>query len=173
LAGGAGLFFVALLSGAVGPAEWGWIRITLLGTAALTLTVVATVPDHFLDEHLWRHVVLEHVPRMFVWTLGALALVAVVESSIEVDSLVGTGSWLVLVLACLLGVLPESGPHLLIVTLFAHQAISIGVLTASSIVQDGHGMLPILAHSWRDFARIKAVNLVVGLLIGGLMLGLG
>ncbi len=34
-------------------------------------------------------------------------------------------------------------------------------------------MLPILAHSWRSFLKIKGINLVAGLLIGALMLSLG
>jgi hypothetical protein len=47
------------------------------------------------------------------------------------------------------------------------------VLFASSIVQDGHGMLPLLAHSWRQFLKVKLINLIVGLLGGGLLLVLG
>jgi hypothetical protein len=40
------------------------------------------------------------------------------------------------------------------------------VLLASSIVQDGHGMLPMLAHSRRAFVAVKLVNCVVGLVAG-------
>lgn len=40
------------------------------------------------------------------------------------------------------------------------------VLLDSSIVQDGHGMLPLLAHSRRSFLGIKLVNFVAGLLVG-------
>ena len=54
LVGGSALFLLALVSGAVGPPVWGWIRVSLLATAALTLFVVVTVPDHFLDRHLWQ-----------------------------------------------------------------------------------------------------------------------
>jgi len=47
------------------------------------------------------------------------------------------------------------------------------VLLANSIVQDGHGMLPLLADSRRDFLRVKLINFAVGLLIGlaGIVLG--
>jgi hypothetical protein len=40
-------------------------------------------------------------------------------------------------------------------------------------VQDGHGMLPLLADSRRDFLKIKAINLFVGLVAGfiGYMFG--
>jgi len=33
-------------------------------------------------------------------------------------------------------------------------------------VQDGHGMLPLLAESRRDFLKVKAINLLVGFLTG-------
>jgi hypothetical protein len=34
-------------------------------------------------------------------------------------------------------------------------------------------MLPLLAHSRRDFVRVKAVNLVVGLAVGAALLAMG
>ena len=46
-------------------------------------------------------------------------------------------------------------------------------LLASSVVQDGHGMLPMLADSRRDFAVVKAIAFAVGLVVGGVALGLG
>ena len=36
--------------------RWNWVRVTLLLVGAFGLFVVSTVPDHFLGEHLWRHV---------------------------------------------------------------------------------------------------------------------
>jgi hypothetical protein len=44
--------------------------------------------------------------------------------------------------------------------------VPFSVLLASTIVQDGHGMLPLLADSRLDFFRIKAINFGVGLLLG-------
>jgi hypothetical protein len=75
--------------------------------------------------------------------------------------------------AAVVGLVPESGPHLVFVTLYAAGGVPPGILTASSIVQDGHGMLPLLAESPRDFLRVKAVNLLVGLVVGAGMLTLG
>jgi hypothetical protein len=76
-------------------------------------------------------------------------------------------------MACLIGLIPESGPHLIFVTLYAQHAAPFGVLLASSIVQDGHGMLPMLAHSRRAFVAVKAVNFLLGLAAGGVAIGLG
>ena len=90
----------------------------------------------------------------------------------NLPALVSGNPWFVLLLAGLMGLIPESGPHLLFVTLYAQSTLPLGVLVASSAVQDGHGMLPLLAHSRRDFLVVKAINLVAGLSLGALMLWL-
>jgi hypothetical protein len=64
-------------------------------------------------------------------------------------------------------VIPESGPHLVFVMLFAEGAIPFSVLVTSSVVQDGHGILPLLAESRREFVRVKAINMIAGLVLGG------
>ncbi len=38
--------------------------------------------------------------------------------------------------------------------------------TRLCIVQDGHGLLPLLAESRREFFKIKGINLLVGFLVG-------
>jgi hypothetical protein len=163
----------ALLVGALGPPAWGWKRSTLLLVVSLGLFITSTVPDHFLDEHLWKHVALRHVPRVFAWTLGTLGSLAALEQAVSLRTLVGAHRWTVLGFAGLVGIVPESGPHLLFVNLFAEGAVPLSVLVASSAVQDGHGMLPLLAHSRLDFLRVKAANLVVGLGVGAAMMTLG
>jgi hypothetical protein len=172
LIGASGILFLAVAAGAVGPSLWGWVRVSLLAVAALTLFVVGTAPDHFIDKHLWLHVVLQHVPRIFLWIFGVLAVISLLGRFLDLGSFVQENSWVVLVLAGMVGVVPESGPQLLFVTLFDDGSLPLSVLVASSIVQDGHGMLPVLAHSWRSFMKIKSVNLVIGLLIGTFMLSL-
>ena len=169
---GLGLYVGLLAGGALGPDAWGWKRVTLLATALFALFVSATVPDHFLRDHLWRHVVQKHVPRIFLWTLGALVVLAVLNEHLDLHAAVASNRWLVLVVAGLVGLIPESGPHLVFVTLYASGGLPLGILAASSAVQDGHGMLPLLAYSRTDFVRIKLVNLVVGLALGAVMLAL-
>jgi len=75
---------------------------------------------------------------------------------------------MLLVIACLVGIIPESGPHLIFVTFFSQGLIPFSVLLASCIVQDGHGMLPVLAHSRRTFLGVKGVNVVVGFVVGAI-----
>lgn len=161
-------FAAAAAAGRIGPEDWGWVRVTLLGAAALALWIAATAPDHFLEEHLWRHVVRRHVPRVFLWTLGALAVSGPLARLIQIQG--GGNPWMLLPAAALIGIIPESGPHLVFVTLYARGAIPFAVLLASCIVQDGHGMLPLLAHSRRAFFVVKAVNFAAGLAAGAVAL---
>lgn len=164
---------VIIARGLLGPPEWNWVRITLLFVIALAFFIVATVPDHFLEKHVWQHVIKQHLPRIFLWTLGALLVMYLLTQYLDLENLVRQNIWGVLVAAALVGIIPESGPHLVFVTLYAGSAIPLSVLLANSIVQDGHGMLPMLAHSRRTFLAIKGINLIVGLLVGAVLLLFG
>ena len=162
------LFVLGLASGQLGSPDRQWIRVTLHVVAAVALFVVVTVPDHFIEEHLWKHVARRHVPRIFLWTLGALGVIYVLTENLCLGGGLQEGSWILLIIACLVGIIPESGPHLIFVTLYAQGSIPFSILLASSIVQDGHGMLPMLAQSRRTFLAVKAVNFLAGLLVGTL-----
>ena len=92
---------------------------------------------------------------------------------IDVQSWIADNMLWVLLIAVLVGIIPESGPHLVFVTLFVQGSIPFSILIASSIAQDGHGMLPLLAESKRGFFAVKGVNVMVGLAVGliGLLIG--
>jgi hypothetical protein len=149
-----------------GREAWNWVSITLVALTMLGLAVVVTVPDHFLDEHLWHHIVRVHLPRIFFWTAGALAVTHAVLLWIDVAGMVESHRIPVLLLACLIGLVPASGPHLVFVTLYAQGAVPFSTLLASCIVQDGHGMIPVLAHSQRAFVAIKGFKFLLGLSFG-------
>jgi hypothetical protein len=167
------LFLAGVVTAGLGARGWSWIEVTLLLVGLFGAFVVATVPDHFLEEHLWRHVTVRHVPRILGWTVGVLFLVALADHYFGLPALVRENRWTVLVAAALIGIVPESGPHLVFVSLFAEGALPLSILVTSSIIQDGHGMLPLLAESRYDFLRIKAVNLVIGVAVGAVLLALG
>ena len=165
-----GGFLLLLFSGLLAPGEWDWKRITFAGLASFALFVVITVPDHFLESHLWEHVIKRHLLRIFLWTFGALLAIELLESRLDLEGWIQENLYLVLLVAVLVGIIPESGPHLLFVTLFAQGSIPLAILLANSIVQDGHGTLPLLAVSGRAFLWLKLVNVAFGLLLG--LLGL-
>jgi hypothetical protein len=78
-----------------------------------------------------------------------------------------------LVLGALIGIIPESGPHLIFVMMYAQGLIPFSVLFTTSFVQDGHGMLPLLSYSIKDSVLIKIFNLVFGLAVGGTLYAIG
>lgn len=166
-------FNLSLIMGWIGPDEWEWERIAFLVVGCLGLLITATASNEFFREHFWTHVAREHVPRLFFWMLGALALVAAINHFVDARAFVEGNRWIILIVAGLLGVIPTSGPHLLFVTLFADGALPLSVLVTSSAVQDGHGMLPLLATSRRDFFLVKGINLAFGLAVGSVMMALG
>jgi hypothetical protein len=167
------LGLIALIAGQLGPPTWNWVRVTLSIVSAIALFIVFTVPDHFLEEHLWEHVARKHIPRVFLWTFGALILMYVFTEYLHLEDPLEKGKWILLLIACLVGIIPESGPHLVFVTLYVQGTVPLSILLASSVVQDGHGMLPMLAHSRRAFLGIKGINFVLGLIFGGLLMTMG
>lgn len=80
--------------------------------------------------------------------------------------------WMFL-LGALVAVIPESGPHLVFVMLFAEGVIPFSVLFTSSFVQDGHGMLPLLSYTVKDSILIKILSLIFGLGIGMILYLIG
>jgi len=161
-----GSFLFLLATGLLGPGAWDWKKITFTIGAGFALFVVLTVPDHFLEQHLWGHVIKKHLARIFFWTFGALLAIHYLDAYLNVSEWIQDNLFLVLLIAVLVGIIPESGPHLIFVTLFAQGSIPFSILLASSIVQDGHGTLPLLAVSGRAFIWLKLVNIVFGLIIG-------
>ena len=166
------LFLIALLTEMIEPYEWNWEKISLTIGTFFALFVIVTVPDHFLEEHLWKHVIKKHFLRIFLWTFGALLIIFGLEKVLDISQWIEANYYSVLFIAVLVGIIPESGPHLIFVTLYANGSIPFSILLASSIVQDGHGMLPLLAFSKKAFFWVKLINVVVGLIIGlvGLLL---
>ena len=166
-------FLLGTAAGEIGPEKWNWVRITILLTSFIALLIVITVPEHFLEEHLWQHIVVVHIPKIFLWTFGTLLVVHILLEFIDINTWIASNMFVILVIALIVGIIPESGPHLVFVTLFASGTIPFSILLASSIVQDGHGMIPMLADSKRGFFSVKAVNIIVGAIVGviGLLAG--
>lgn len=125
-----------------------------------------TVPNHFIKKHIWEHIVKMYLPRIFLWVLGTLIFMHFLMSYIDIQTWISTNMFVVLLVAVLIGSIPESGPHLSFVTLFAQGSIPLSILLASSISQDGHGMLPLLAEAKKSFLAVKLVNMTYAFIEG-------
>ena len=158
--------------GAVGAGWVGdefWIRAGLLSLLPIALVLVLTVPEHYLREHVLAHIVRRHLGRVLLWTFGALVVLGIGLRYWDVAGFVDGHMAIVFLVAALLGLIPTSGPHLVFVTLFSQGVVPFSVLFVNSVVQDGHGTLPLLSHSVRDVMLIKAFNLVIGLALGAIL----
>ncbi len=137
--------------------------------AALSLTVLGMLlfaGDHFVEEHLWEHIVTHHLPGIFLWTFGTILVIGVLMSYFDVTSWISDNTLLMILLAAAVGIIPESGPHLIFVSLYAAGVVPMPVLLASCISQDGHASLPLLAESRGSFLKAKLINVGVGICIG-------
>jgi hypothetical protein len=135
-----------------------------------SLWIFLKTSDHYLEEHIWNHIIRHHLPKFALWTAGTLLLLKVGGHFVGLDSWLSQNPWQTLVFALLIGLLPVSGPHLTFAILFSQGTIPFSILIANSIVQEGHGILPLLPYPKRDAIVIKVVKLALGLLIGGLLL---
>ena len=139
-----------------------WMNILFAILSIFVVLLVAASSEHFVKEHLWHHVICKHALKTFLWTAGALAVITVVMHYVDI------GDWLKVV-----GMIPESGPHMVFISLFAGGFVPFSVLLTSSMSQDGHTSLPLLASSTRSFLVAKVLNAVFAVLIGSVFYLLG
>lgn len=143
-----------------------WMNMVFAVISVILLVVVAFGSDHFVEEHLWHHIIVRHVPKVFAWTFGVLVALGFITELVDVNEWISANIPLMILLATLIGIIPESGPHLIFVTLFAAGVVPAPVLLASCISQDGHASLPLLAESKGAFLRAKVINCLVALAAG-------
>jgi hypothetical protein len=150
-----------------------WMNLVFAVVSLFVVWFIATAGEHIIKEHLWEHIIRKHFLSIFLWTFGALLVIQVGLHYFNLEQLISSNiPWMIL-LAVLIGIIPESGPHLLFVTLFATGTVPFSVLLASSISQDGHASLPLLAESKRSFLKAKIVNALVAAVFGYLCYFLG
>ena len=143
-----------------------WMNILFAGLSIIVLFVLIFASDHFVEGHLWNHIIRKHLPTIFAWTFGVLLVLGFTLQYVEIDQWISDNTALMIVLATLIGIIPESGPHLIFVTMFASGVVPFPVLLASSISQDGHASIPLLAESRKSFAWAKLINCGVALAAG-------
>ena len=143
-----------------------WLNLFFAIVSLFVVWFIATANEHIIKEHLWEHVIRKHFLSIFLWTFGALLVIELGLHYLDMESWINSNILWMILLAVLVGIIPESGPHMLFVTLFATGMVPFSVLLASSISQDGHASLPLLAESKRSFVKAKIINALVAAIIG-------
>lgn len=147
-------------------ATWGWQQVVFLIVTIIGLFINLTVPNHFLKEHLWNHVIKKHFLKLFLWTFGAFFMLHILNEVADIEQWIKANMYIIMILAIVIGMIPESGPHMIFITMFVSGMIPFSVLVANSIVQDGHGSIPLIAESGRSFIVAKLINVAVGFIVG-------
>lgn len=128
---------------------------------------------HFLFEHIWEHILKKHIWKIALWTFAALLIVDLSLVYFDIQAFSSKYKLAFLFIGALIGLIPVSGPHIFIVQLYATGVVPFSVLLTSSIVQDGHGMLPMLSYSLKDSMLIKSFNFVIGIIVGLILFAFG
>ena len=149
--------------------EADWIRIILIILFVAILIIVIAAEEHFLEEHLWQHVIKVHLPKIFFWTFAVILCLTVLNNYVNIHNIIDSKPFIVLLIAILIGLIPQSGPHLIFLILFANGDLPLGIFLANCIVQDGHGALPLLAESRKAFLVSKGIKIAIALILGNLL----
>ena len=150
-----------------------WLNLIFALVGLFVLYFLATSNEHFIKEHLWKHVICRHLLPIFCWSAGALLLIEIGLHYLDIGPWLKENVAILILLAALIGIIPESGPHMVFITMFASGLVPFSVLLSSSISQDGHAGLPLLAEDKKGFLMAKAINVVVALLAGYLCYMIG
>ena len=143
-------------------------NIVFLSIAFFTFLLLLTVGNHFFEEHIWNHVIKKHFLKIFSWIFAIMLLIKAAGFFINIEGFSYTeyGNLILLFFALLIALLPESGPNLLILFLFIDGIIPFSTLIANSIVQEGHGGLPLIAEKPKDFFVLKLIKFSIALVVG-------
>ena len=174
LIGGILFFITGLLTGFLGEHDTegdGGLsgeKMIFIITAVCVLLMCCFCDHHFIEEHLWNHILKNHLLKIFLWSFGVIALLTLLTHHMQLESLPmrNSGKMLLLLLALGIGLVPQSGPHLAVIYLFADGIIPFSTLLANCLLQEGHGGIPLMAESPKTFVRLKAVKLLMAAAIG-------
>jgi len=124
---------------------------------------------HFIKHHVWQHIISKHIIKIFIWIVAGLTLVELLTETVSIQENLAGNKIMFLFLAGVVGIIPLSGPNIIIISLYAGGVVPFSVLLTNSIVQEGHGLLPILGFSLDDSLKIKLFKLVFGIAVGAIV----
>lgn len=117
--------------------------------------------------------VLPHALRVFEWTFFIMLVVGFASRRWDVAAWIASHPAIGIIAAIVVGMIPQSGPHMAFVSLYAQGVLPLPVLIASCIMQEGHAGLPLLSADRAAFFRGKAIKAALALLISVSMTVLG
>lgn len=148
-------------------------HLLFLGLSAIAFLCILFSDEHFLEEHLWKHLLKKHFPAIFLWTAGTLYLIGFLTGHFDMAKWLSgdiSRMGIILAAAILIGWIPQSGPHFLFIQLYYSGAVPFVVFLANAIVQDGHTSLLLLAESRPSYVVLKTVKSLFAAVVCGILL---
>lgn len=125
--------------------------------------------SHFLKEHVWHHIIRHHLLSIFLWTFGALLACNILLEYCNIEGFIEAHThykYVVVLLAVLIGLIPQSGPHLIFITLALNGIVPFYVVVVNMITAQGHVSLPLLSHSKKSWIESKLICALAALIVG-------
>ena len=126
---------------------------------------------HFMKDHVYAHILKKHIPKLFLWIFFTMLAINLLMKNFDITSSLPIFLWIVI--AALIGIIPESGPHLFFLVLFSQGQIPFSVLLVNTISQDGHGLLPLLSYSVKDTIYVQIFTTLFALAVGIILFIMG
>ncbi len=61
-----------------------WMNVLFAGLSVIVLFVLLFASDHFVEEHLWHHIIRKHLPTIFAWTFGVLLVLGIALQYVDI-----------------------------------------------------------------------------------------
>ena len=87
-----------------------WLNLIFAGLSLITLIFTLFSTRHFIEEHIWNHIVKHHFLKILLWTFGTLLVIHFLVENLDITRWINEQYWVVLLLAILIGIIPTSGP---------------------------------------------------------------
>ena len=105
--------------------------------------------------------------RIFLWIFSSIAVISLFLNYVNIDGIENSEYyyWGFILIAVAIGIIPQSGPHIIFISLFSQGIIPLSILLVNSIVHEGHASLPLIAESKKSFAIIKLIKIGIAMII--------
>ena len=161
---------IGLIGGFIADKVIKWLKIETSQPCAIEFHKEEFNIKHFFREHVYDHILKKHIPKLFLWIFATMLAVDFLVNNYNLEPLLSNlPELLLIIIAALLGIIPESGPHLLLIILYSRGLVPFSVLLVNTLSQDGHGLLPLLSYSIKDTIYVQIFTTSFAIFVGVIM----
>jgi hypothetical protein len=151
-----------------------WLKLETSQLCAIEFHKEEFNTKHFFKEHVYDHILKKHIPKLFLWIFLTMIVVNFLVNNFNLEPFISNLPELFLIIiAAMLGIIPESGPHLLLLILYSKGLVPFSVLLVNTLSQDGHGLLPLLSYSLKDSIYVQIFTTIFSIVVGVMLYFIG